>query len=70
MLTYVLLFTRGYAPLLSIEFFFLFGERSFFSKGDFSQEGDGTLPQSGPMRSYIEKENHIGLVVTEIIRYR
>ena len=40
--------------------------------GDFCLEGGGNVPQNSikPMRSYIVKDNQIGLAVSEILRYR
>ena len=48
------------------------------SRGDFSMEVDGTLPQNsskpsqdgGPMKSYPVMENHIGSAVCEILCYK
>ena len=45
--------------------------REIFSRGDFSWEYGGTLPQnsyksSGPLKWYPEKENHIGSAVIRI----
>ena len=52
-------------------FTFFWGWGSIYSRGDFSWEGGGTLSQKFPghMRSHKVKENHICLMVTEILRY-
>ena len=47
-------------------FNFSFKKKKKFS--DFSWDGDGTFPE--PMKSYTVKENHIGSVISEILRFK
>ena len=59
--------TSGYPQISIIQKKILGGSFSF--RGDFFWERSGTLPY-GTYESNIVKENHIGLVVGEIHKYR